>query len=42
MYNKFTPVEQSAEAKSKRIWKTVGMIAIAVGLAVFTVIVINL
>ncbi len=40
--NKITPAEQSAEAKNKRFWKNFGIIALAVGLAIFTVIVINL
>lgn len=42
MDNKLTPAEQSAESKSKRVWKSVGMVALAIGLAIFTVIVINL
>lgn len=40
--NKITAGTDSAESRSKKIWKNIGMGALAVLLAVFTVIVINL
>lgn len=42
MNNKLTPTTETAESKSKTIRKTVGMVLLAIGLAIFTVIVINL
>lgn len=40
--NKITAGVDSSERKSKRIWKNIGIGALAVLLALFTVIVINL
>lgn len=40
--NKITAGTESAESKSKKIWKRIGIGALALLLAVFTVIVINL
>lgn len=42
MNNKMTPSAETAESKSKKIRKSVGMVLLAIGLAIFTVIVINL